>query len=145
MIHTIMVRRWTYFTLATFCLLPLSSLSANDKAKPTPEQLEFFEKKIRPIFYDNCFNCHSADNKEAGGLRVDDINALLKAVIAAPLLYPASQTKAPLSNVSVTKTIRKRCPPIIASKRNRFVTSLNGLRMVRPGLNSNCPLTLINR
>ena len=32
--------------------------------------LEFFEKKIRPLLIDNCYNCHSANTKALGGLRV---------------------------------------------------------------------------
>lgn len=39
--------------------------------------VEFFEKKIRPILAENCYNCHSADTKAAGDLRVDDLNGLL--------------------------------------------------------------------
>jgi hypothetical protein len=111
MIHTIKVRRWTYFTLATFCLLPLSSLSANDKAKPTQEQLEFFEKKIRPIFYDNCFNCHSADNKEAGGLRVDDINALLKGGNSGAAVVPGKPNESTLIKRIRHKDDTKTMPP----------------------------------
>ena len=38
---------------------------------------EFFEKRIRPILVDNCYNCHSADTNSRGGLRVDDRNGLL--------------------------------------------------------------------
>ena len=41
-------------------------------AAPTPRQVEFFEKKIRPIFVNNCYGCHSADTKVSGNLRVDD-------------------------------------------------------------------------
>ncbi len=43
----------------------------------SPEQLEFFEKKIRPILSEHCYSCHSADTKPSGGLRVDDRNGIL--------------------------------------------------------------------
>ena len=33
---------------------------------PTPEQTEFFEKKIRPILTANCQQCHNANKKTAG-------------------------------------------------------------------------------
>jgi hypothetical protein len=32
----------------------------------TPEQAEFFEKKIRPLFAAKCQKCHSADAQVAG-------------------------------------------------------------------------------
>lgn len=40
--------------------------------------IEFFEKKVRPILVDNCYNCHSADTNARGELRVDDRNGLLQ-------------------------------------------------------------------
>lgn len=46
-------------------------------APDSPEQLQFFEKKIRPLLSDHCYSCHSADTKPSGGLRVDDRNGLL--------------------------------------------------------------------
>ena len=33
---------------------------------PTPEQTEFFEKKIRPILTANCQQCHNVNKKTAG-------------------------------------------------------------------------------
>ncbi|ADG67720.1 protein of unknown function DUF1549 [Planctopirus limnophila DSM 3776] len=41
-----------------------------------PADFEFFEKKVRPILVAHCYTCHSADNKAAGGLRVDDYQGL---------------------------------------------------------------------
>jgi hypothetical protein len=45
--------------------------------KPTPEQIEFFEKKVRPVLINRCYTCHSADTQPHGELRVDDRNGLL--------------------------------------------------------------------
>lgn len=41
-------------------------------------KLEFFEKKVRPLLVDHCYNCHSANNKADGGLRVDDHAGILQ-------------------------------------------------------------------
>lgn len=41
-------------------------------AEPTAEQIEFFEKKIRPVLVSKCYKCHSAKSKELkGGLLLD--------------------------------------------------------------------------
>ena len=32
--------------------------------EPTPEQLDFFENKIRPVLAQNCYNCHSTQSKK---------------------------------------------------------------------------------
>lgn len=41
------------------------------------EEIEFFETQVRPILVRRCYNCHSAETKPAGQLRVDDRNGLL--------------------------------------------------------------------
>ena len=72
----ILARWWRMLPVAVVLVFPFLSALA-DEAKPSAEALEFFEKKIRPLLVNNCYNCHSADNKTAGGLRVDDRNGLL--------------------------------------------------------------------
>jgi hypothetical protein len=56
--------------------------------EPTPEQIEFFESKIRPVFADNCYSCHSAAQKTKGGLRLDAATALLKGGENGPVIVP---------------------------------------------------------
>ena len=72
----VLARWWRILPVAVVLVFPFRS-SLADEPKPSPEALEFFEKKIRPLLVNNCYNCHSADNKAAGGLRVDDRNGLL--------------------------------------------------------------------
>jgi cytochrome c553 len=40
-------------------------------------RLEFFEKQVRPLLADRCYNCHSADTNSQSGLRVDDRQGLV--------------------------------------------------------------------
>ena len=42
-----------------------------------PEQIEFFEKSIRPLLVDHCYDCHSA-HKHENGLRLDLHSAILR-------------------------------------------------------------------
>ena len=44
--------------------------AAGQSPVPTPEALEFFEKKIRPVLVAECYECHGA-KKTKGGLRLD--------------------------------------------------------------------------
>jgi cytochrome c553 len=68
-------------------LLALGLLSANalrfanahSAQSPTPDGLEFFEKKIRPVLFESCYACHSAQAKKPqGGLLLDSRAAMLK-------------------------------------------------------------------
>ncbi|GEP44048.1 DUF1553 domain-containing protein [Brevifollis gellanilyticus] len=43
----------------------------------SPEQIEFFEKEVRPVLADNCYDCHGG-HKHENGLRVDLRSAIMK-------------------------------------------------------------------
>lgn len=58
-------------------------------ATPTPEQIEFFESKIRPVFVEHCYSCHSEKaEKIKGGLKLDTRDALLKGGTSGPVITP---------------------------------------------------------
>ncbi len=42
-----------------------------------PEQIEFFEKNVRPVLANNCYDCHGA-HKHENGLRLDLRSAILR-------------------------------------------------------------------
>ena len=59
----------TRILFAAFAVaLPLRA----EESKPTPEQFDFFEKKIRPVLADKCYKCHSEKTEKVkGGLVLD--------------------------------------------------------------------------
>ena len=51
---------------------PAEHAAATKTNPPTPEQLAFFEKSVRPVLSQYCYKCHSADSaKSKGGLLLD--------------------------------------------------------------------------
>ena len=59
------------------------------RPEASAEQIEFFETKIRPVFAENCYQCHSAKaEKIKGGLRVDSPEELIKGGGSGPALVP---------------------------------------------------------
>jgi hypothetical protein len=65
------------------------SLAADD-----PAGVEFFEQKIRPIFIDNCYKCHSQQSdKIKGGLLLDTREGLLKGGDTGPAIEPNDPDK----------------------------------------------------
>src|SRR5882757_5584237 len=68
----------------------VSAAAVSDPPKLTPAQSEFFEKSIRPVLSNNCYSCHSASTKAAGGLRVDDIETLLAGGKSGPAIVPGN-------------------------------------------------------
>jgi hypothetical protein len=56
---------------------------------PTPDQLAFFESRIRPVLVEHCYECHSAKSEKLrGGLLLDSRAGLLKGGDTGPTLTP---------------------------------------------------------
>ncbi len=66
-------------------LLVATGWSGLAGAAPTPEQVEFFEQRIRPILAGECYECHGAE-KQKGGLRLDSRDGLLEGGDSGPAL-----------------------------------------------------------
>ncbi|MGA0134231.1 MAG: PSD1 and planctomycete cytochrome C domain-containing protein, partial [Opitutales bacterium] len=71
-----------------------SHLAPRDEPKapaPTAEGLEFFEKKVRPILSEHCYECHSiAKNSSKGSLILDSLDGMLKGGEEGPAVVPGS-------------------------------------------------------
>jgi hypothetical protein len=84
------------FLLGMAGLARLTVLHAADEemammgaAKLDPKQIEFFEKKIQPIFKENCYKCHSVEaGKSKGKLTLDTREGLAKGGETGGLIKP---------------------------------------------------------
>jgi mono/diheme cytochrome c family protein len=79
--------RWAALT-ACLVLICLFLPPAAPAVEAPPEAIEFFETKIRPLFVEHCYACHSASEKIKGGLRLDAPTTLLKGGDSGPALFP---------------------------------------------------------
>ena len=61
-------------------------------AAPTPKDLEFFEKKVRPLMVAHCLECHSGDEPE-GQLNMESLGGLLAGGLRGPALVPGKPDK----------------------------------------------------
>ena len=67
---------------------------AGDATTPSPEAVEFFEKKVRPVLVQNCYECHSVQSKKKkGGLLVDSRDGLMRGGDSGPALVPGDPEK----------------------------------------------------
>ncbi len=76
--------------------LVILGLAATARAddKPTPEGIEFFEKKVRPVLVKHCYSCHSAEAKKVKGeYRLDTRDAVLKGGTSGPSVVPGDPAK----------------------------------------------------
>ncbi|MCX6952065.1 MAG: DUF1549 domain-containing protein, partial [Verrucomicrobia bacterium] len=79
--------------LSIVAALAVSVSTARAAALP-PDQVEFFETKIRPILADSCYKCHSEkQGKSKGSLTLDSRDALLKGGATGPALVAGDPDK----------------------------------------------------
>ena len=69
-------------------------------AAPSPEQVEFFEKQVRPVLVDQCVKCHGPEKQKAE-LRLDSLAAVLKGADTGPVAIAGQPEKS-----SLIKSIR---------------------------------------
>jgi hypothetical protein len=84
------------FLLAGWVVAPpgLRAESPGKEPAPTPEQVAFFEKSIRPVLARECYSCHAATAaKVRGGLKLDTREALRKGGEDGPVLVPGDPGK----------------------------------------------------
>ena len=81
------------------------------EAKPiTEEQLQFFEKRIRPVLVKHCYECHSADSDEvAAEFMLDSRSAMMAGGEMGAAIIPGKPDKSLL--LSATKYNDLEMPP----------------------------------
>lgn len=94
-----------------FALSLIPAIGHGAESQPNDKQLEFFEKKIRPLFVENCYNCHSERHKEAGGLRVDDFRALTVGGKSGAAVLPGDSENSLLIKRVMHADDKKTMPP----------------------------------
>jgi hypothetical protein len=79
------------FALGAGCFV---MAAAEEKPKFTTEQLDFFEKKIRPVLSKSCYSCHSAEaSKLRAELFVDTREGLLRGGTSGAAIVPGKPDK----------------------------------------------------
>lgn len=74
-------------------VLTLAVLSWSAHAFAADDGMDFFEKKVRPLLADRCYECHSPDKKVKGGLRLDTRDGWTKGGDTGPAIVPGEPDK----------------------------------------------------
>ena len=67
-----------------FAWVPLLAF-AGPALAADPAEVEFFEKKVRPVFVEHCGECHGA-KKQTAGMRLDTIAGIKKGADDGPVI-----------------------------------------------------------
>ena len=73
-------------------------------------ELEFFEKRIRPVLVEHCYECHNSRDKAEGGLAVDHRAGLLAGGDSGEAIVPGKATESLLIQAVRHQTSELRMP-----------------------------------
>ena len=94
-----------------FCIAPALLAAFGFAARAAGDGAEFFEKKIRPILVEQCYECHSAKSKKVrGGLRLDSRAGLLQGGDRGAAVTPGEPDKSLLIEAVGYKNIDVQMP-----------------------------------
>lgn len=93
---------------------PLAAEEANTASHteikaPSPEQLEFFEKQVRPVLVEHCYECHS--ERADGGLQIDSREGLLRGGDSGAALIPGNSDTSLLIEAVRYQNLDFQMPP----------------------------------
>jgi hypothetical protein len=98
-------------------VLALLSAAANAQVPPVDsannwsvEQIEFFERHVRPVLVEHCYACHNSRNKSEGGLKLDHRDGLLQGGDRGPAIVPGKADESLLIRVLRHEEMDLRMP-----------------------------------
>jgi cytochrome c553 len=86
------MRYWFVLIAVLACVVTSIEVKAD-----APTGIEFFESRIRPIFVEHCYSCHSSQAKRVeGALRLDSTAAIQKGGESGPIVIAGKPHESPL-------------------------------------------------
>ena len=80
------------------------------RAPASPQDLEFFESKVRPVLSQYCYECHGAETQK-GGLRLDHISTILTGGESGPALIAGNLTESRIQLAIAYDNVDLQMPP----------------------------------
>ena len=103
-------------------IAPAQSADATERGRA----IEFFERRIRPVLAQDCYECHSSQGKPKGGLALDHREALLRGGESGPAIVPgdpaASRLLTAIRRTDPQLQMPKARAPLTATVVDDFVT-----------------------
>ncbi|WP_147274162.1 PSD1 and planctomycete cytochrome C domain-containing protein [Bremerella cremea] len=115
--------------LATWTSTALAENSSSDRPQFTDSQLEFFEKHVRPILVQRCYECHGPEAEApGGGLYLTSRSAILEGGDSGPSVVPGKADESQLIEAIHYDGIyqmppKSRMPDVEIAKLEQWVNS----------------------
>lgn len=100
---------------------------------PTPEQVTFFERKVRPVLAEACYQCHATSTKMAlGGLQFDSRAGFLKGGNHGALVVPGQPDKSLLIRAVRYADRKLQMPPAGKLSEDKIADLVEWVKMGAP-------------
>jgi hypothetical protein len=112
------------------CLL-LFTVQAQSGQRPlTPQDAEYFERRVRPILVEHCLACHGP-KKQMSGLRLDSRSGLLHGGDNGPAIHPGKPDQSTLI-LAVRHSGERKMPPKKTLSREQIEALTTWVKMGAP-------------
>lgn len=109
--HSIKAQSIARLLMISLACVPAAAFAQVVHKSITPEQLEFFEKNIRPVLAEHCYECHSEEKgKNKGELTVDTRDGIRAGGDRGPAVVPGKPDESVLIN-AIRQVGQLRMPP----------------------------------
>jgi len=120
------------YRFLTFILLFAAAAPETRADEPiSAADLEFFEKRVRPVLIEHCYDCHSADER-SGGLKVDSRHAILKGGDTGPSIVAGEPDKSLLIEAIQYENRDLQMPPEQKMPTNQIADLVEWVRRGAP-------------
>ncbi|MYB19909.1 MAG: DUF1553 domain-containing protein [Holophagales bacterium] len=89
---------------------PAAAALPTQEEPGAPEDLEFFEQKIRPVLVEHCYTCHNSTELAESGLRLDHRDGLLQGGMRGPAIEPGKPRSSLLLRAMTHPSLDFRMP-----------------------------------
>ncbi len=115
-------------------LLLLNGQSVNGQQRSASQQdLDFFEKEVRPLLVKHCYQCHGPDSNEGeGGLRLDSRKAILQGGKSGPAVVPGKPDESLLIYAVNHDPAVEAMPPERRLKNKEVATLIRWVKLRAP-------------
>ena len=102
--------RVNYLLICSFALL--NGIAVATATEPSPDQLAFFEGKVRPLLIKHCYECHSTETKKLkGGLLLDSKEGWMAGGDSGEAIEPGNPNESRLIESVRYKNSHLQMPP----------------------------------
>ncbi|MCG6156347.1 PSD1 and planctomycete cytochrome C domain-containing protein [Rubinisphaera margarita] len=106
------VRGFSLSTILCLNLFAQAMVYADPPVDSDAQGVEFFERRIRPLMAERCYQCHSSESKKAnGGLLLDSVGGLRNGSDSGAIIVPGAPDQSLLVEVVRSDEAGVRMPP----------------------------------